>query len=47
MIVYLTLAVASSLAPMPTAPLVETARLRPAIRRVPPAVRQTLTLTSV
>ena len=38
MIVYLTLAVASSLAPMPTAPLVETARLRPAIRRAPPSM---------
>ena len=42
MIAFLTLAVASSLVPVPSAPLVETARLRiaPAIRRAPPAVRR-------
>ena len=47
MIVYLTLAVASSLAPVPSDLLVETARLRPAIRREAPAVRrEALTLTA-
>ena len=42
MALFLTLAVASSLVPVPSAPLVETARLRiaPAIRRAPPAVRR-------
>ena len=47
MMLLLTLSVASSLAPVPSAPLVETTRQRPAIRRAPPAVRrEALTLTA-